>query len=496
MKNLTLACVSFSPDEFCSFTGWNLRQENACCPEESGVLLDTFDWLLWKADCVLFAGPPLAALYRNGKRITAEISAIPETYEDIPEGRLRDLVRINTSPRVLEIKAECTVKTDYFSVTNEDGKTVCRIRLSSAEVNAFSCCFAEIIPLKGYGGEAAFVQAALEDQSGRETRRSQLAYALRKSGLRPGAYKTTAEADCTPDTPAGDVLRSILLQLLDIMEMNEAGAVRGRDPEFLHDFRVALRRSRSAFSMFKGAFPQEEHSYFREKLSELFSRTSLARDLDVYLKKIQEYKDLLPDDMRGGLAPVERYLIRYRRKEHERIVSLLGSAEYAGLKAEWRSFLTHETHTEEGGRSVRNSAREVIKKAYGRIYKAGRRLHGESPAEEIHRVRISCKKLRYALEFFRPLFPVKETDTVTRKLKRLQDALGAHQDYEVQREKLLYYTEEASKKLKNKAVLPLASGYLARYLDELQKTEREKCLELIDDFVSVKMRGLINEMLK
>ncbi len=379
---------------------------------------------------------------------------------------------------------------------NEDGKNVCRLRISLAEVGGFSCCFAQVIPLKGYVAEAALVQAAVEDQGGKETRRTQLAYALRKSGLNPGGCKTAAEADCPPDAPVGDVLRDILLKLLDTMELNEAGAALGRDTEFLHDFRVALRRSRSALTMFKDVFPQKEHSYFREKLSKLFSRTGSARDLDVYLKKIQEYKALLPDDMRDALSPAEKYIIRLSKKEHERIASLLGSEEYRALKAEWRSFLSAEAVTKESGRSVRESSASVIKKAYGRIYKAGKHLHSESPAEEIHSVRIACKKLRYALEFFRPLFPRKETEALTGKLKRLQDALGAHQDYEVQRGKLLYYTKEAGKRLKDQSSLTLASGYLARYLDELQKAEREKCLELIEDFVSAKMRRLINEMLK
>lgn len=497
MKNHIFVLKSFSPDELQSFTGWSLGHEAVkSSAEESGFLLDTFDWLLWQAECVLFFSGSFLRLYRNGKTVSAEAVSAPKNYEDIPEGKLRELVRMNTSPRILEIKAQCAIKTDCFGIINEDGKTICRIRLSTVGINDFSCLFAELMPLKGYDREGAMVQAALEDQGGKGTLRSPIAHALRKSGLRPGAYSTSAEADCAPDAPVADVLRDILLKLLNIMEQNEAGAAEGLDSEFLHDFRVALRRSRSAFTMFKGVFPPEEHAYFRTKLSELFSRTNSARDLDVYLRKIQEYRTLLPDDMRDDLMPVEKYLARSRKKEHERIVSLLGSAEYADLKAEWRSFLSHETHTEEGRLSVRDSAAEVIKKAYGRIYKEGRDLHGESPAEEIHRVRIGCKKLRYALEFFRTIFPEKAADGVTKRLKRLQDALGAHQDYEVQREKLMYYTEEAAKRLKKPVSMSLASGYLARYLDELQKAEREKCLELIEDFVSAKTRGLINEMLK
>ncbi|QAR33884.1 CHAD domain-containing protein [Geovibrio thiophilus] len=496
MKKQIFVLASFAPAELSGFTGWSLRSEVIKGSAESGHILDTFDWLLWQADCVLFSSPSLLRLYRGGKTVSTEISLPPETYEDIPEGKLRDIVRISTSPRVLEAKAECALKTGYFSIINEDGKTVCRLGLTEISTDGFSCYFAELMPMKGYEKEAALVQAALEDQGGKETRKSPPVYALRKSGLKPGAYKTSAEADNIPDARTGDVLRDILLQLLNIMEQNEEGVTRGRDPEFLHDYRVALRRSRSAFSMFRGVFPPEEHSHFRERLSGLFALTSLSRDLDVYIKKIREYREILPEDMRDELLPVEKYLINSKKKEQGKLIALFGSEEYRSLKSDWRDFLTREIHTEQGERCVRDSAAEVIKNAYGKILKSGRRLHAGSPAGEIHRVRIGCKKLRYALEFFRPLFPEKAADTVTKKLKNLQDALGAHQDYEVQREKLLYYTEEAAKKLKNPLNLSVASGYLARYLDELQSAERDKCLELIEDFVSVKTRGLIREMLK
>jgi CHAD domain-containing protein len=185
-----------------------------------------------------------------------------------------------------------------------------------------------------------------------------------------------------------------------------------------------------------------------------------------------------------------------KNKEHEKIVGLINSEEYSLFKNEWRDFLGRAVYGEKGMQRVRDAASEVIKNAYAKIVKDGRKLDNSSPASDIHKVRIGCKKLRYALEFFRPIFPSKQGDAVTKKLKTLQDSLGAHQDYEVQREKLLRYTEEAAKGMKDKVNLSLASGYLARYLDELKCSERERCLEMIDSFISDKVRAQIKEMIK
>lgn len=400
----------------------------------------------------------------------------------------------------LRDRVECLLRKDSFSLINEDGKTVCRLNLTEIEVcsagGVFNFSFAELIPLKGYFGEFCTVQAAVEDQGGKETKKLPVIYSVRKAGFRPDAGKGTVEADKTPDAPAADVIRDLLIRLINIADEKEQGVIEDTDPEFLHDFRVALRRSRSAFSMFKGAFPPEEHEYFRQKLSRLFARTSLARDLDVYIKIMGQYRAVLPDSMQDDLEPVEKYLTAMKKKEHEKIVGLINSEEYSLFKNEWRDFLGRAVYGEKGMQRVRDAASEVIKNAYAKIVKDGRKLDNSSPASDIHKVRIGCKKLRYALEFFRPIFPSKQADAVTKKLKTLQDSLGAHQDYEVQREKLLRYTEEAAKGMKDKVNLSLASGYLARYLDELKCSERERCLEMIDSFISDKVRAQIKEMIK
>ena len=56
---------------------------------------------------------------------------------------------------------------------------------------------------------------------------------------------------------------SVLLHLLSAMRANEEGTLRDLDTEFLHDFRVAVRRTRSALSQIKDVLPAEIEERYR-----------------------------------------------------------------------------------------------------------------------------------------------------------------------------------------------------------------------------------------
>ncbi len=68
--------------------------------------------------------------------------------------------------------------------------------------------------------------------------------------------------------------------------------------------------------------------------------------------------------------------------------------------------------------------------------KRARRIHAESPSEEIHALRKACKEMRYLLDVFKPLCDPKAYRLVVSDFKQLQDILGEFQDGEVQAEAL------------------------------------------------------------
>ena len=78
----------------------------------------------------------------------------------------------------------------------------------------------------------------------------------------------------------------VLHRLLDTMLANETGTREDIDSEFLHDFRVSVRRTRSAISQIKGVIPQKILDRFRPEFTWLGQITGPTRDMDVYLPEI------------------------------------------------------------------------------------------------------------------------------------------------------------------------------------------------------------------
>ncbi len=73
---------------------------------------------------------------------------------------------------------------------------------------------------------------------------------------------------------------------------------------------------------------------------------------------------------------------------------------------------------------------KTLTKRLNKIIAAGEILDQLSD-EELHEVRIRCKKVRYAIEFFTPLFDAEEMKNFTATFKGLQRQLGIINDVAV-----------------------------------------------------------------
>ena len=73
-----------------------------------------------------------------------------------------------------------------------------------------------------------------------------LADLMKQAGLDPGGYTSKFHLPLDPKLPSGQAVRRILGHLLGVMTLNEEGVKADTDTEFLHDYRVAIRRIRSA----------------------------------------------------------------------------------------------------------------------------------------------------------------------------------------------------------------------------------------------------------
>lgn len=241
----------------------------------------------------------------------------------------------------------------------------------------------------------------------------------------------------------GDVTRAILRGLFDVMLANEPGTRAGLDPTPLHDFRVALRRTRSAISRLPGVLPQDVRERFGAEFKWLGAVTSPTRDYDVFLELLPAYESALGSQL-GEDADLSEFGDRLqprRNAEQSAMVEQLNSARYAELKDTWQSFLDGDPadwNAGSGAPDARRPAKDVasqeIWRSFERSMERASAIGDESPDEDFHELRKDLKKLRYLLEFFRDLYPQEELDESIAALKAIQDVLGEINDLAVQQQ--------------------------------------------------------------
>jgi len=286
--------------------------------------------------------------------------------------------------------------------------------------------------------------------------------------------------------PAGQALLLILRRLFETMEANEAGLREGLDPESLHDFRVAVRRTRCAFGQVENVLPAPVLVSFRPRFAWLGQVTGATRDMDVYLLRFCAYRDSLPETARDDLEPLHHFLLRQQKRERRKMLRSLDTRRYGDLLRDWKAFL--ETGPDPAASPpgsalpVRETADARIIKAFRRVMRKGKAIDIDSPASALHELRIACKKLRYLVEFFQSLYPPGRIRKAIRDLKILQDSLGSFQDLQVQTDSLRRFAAQMADEGPVPAKTLLAMGMLIGDLHRHQGRTREEFGERFDKF--------------
>jgi CHAD domain-containing protein len=236
------------------------------------------------------------------------------------------------------------------------------------------------------------------------------------------------------DAAAATVLR----QLLDTVYANLEGALTGEDSEYLHQLRIAVRRSRTVQRQLAPVFPPLGLPGFRTEFRWLQRVTGEARDADVYVEEFESTRALLPESMRSDLDPLRPVLTHWRLAARGESGRALRSRRAAELMSDWDRLLESlpEWALDDRPAAIepigRVAARRIWR-VYRRVVKMGQAIEPDSPAHDYHELRKKGKELRYLLDLFGvALFPSDVVGPLIRSLKDLQDVLGRHQDREVQ----------------------------------------------------------------
>jgi CHAD domain-containing protein len=453
---------------------------------------DTFDWRLYANGTVLEAvtevhGYRLVLRHLNDHKILAQMTlpAIPGFASDLPPGQLRQLLEPVLEMRELQAIIRTRSRDHNLRVLNKNDKTVVRLVISQGTAqrrNGRKSWRLDnrvvVIPVKGYPKPLHQTTRLLEDLGLEPATEEPFLKILARVGETPGDYNSKLKLDLTADMRADQATRVILHQLLDTLLVNEAGTRAGTDTEFLHDFRVAVRRTRSALTQIKGVLPARIVNRYKTEFAWLGQVTTPVRDLDVYLLNFDDYRDSLPASVRKDIEPLRTFLQRHHGSAHRALVRALDSARYRRLVNSWREFLEQpvpeRSTLQNARRPVLEVACERVWRIYRRTLREGRAIDPQTPAEALHELRKTCKKLRYLMEFFQSLFPAGRIKALIKVLKTLQDNLGEFQDYEVQVTALKHFSHQMVAEIHPSPDTLLAMGMLIEGLERRQHMAREE----------------------
>jgi CHAD domain-containing protein len=191
--------------------------------------------------------------------------------------------------------------------------------------------------------------------------------------------------------------------------------LQSRRPIGIHQTRVAFRRMRAAFSVFRGALNGPSVRSLSAEARWLAGECAPARDLHVFLTETAE--EVPP--------AVSRIAARLAAVHLQRARAALSGARYNAFDRQLLAF----TAQPPSGRNTRldDFGREVLDKRHRKVERRGRGLE-ELNAEELHELRIAIKKQRYAATFLQPAFASAAAKPYIESTVRLQGALGALND--------------------------------------------------------------------
>jgi triphosphatase len=263
--------------------------------------------------------------------------------------------------------------------------------------------------------------------------KSERGYAL-VDGDEPRSFKAEPIA-LESNLSAAEAFQNIARACIRHFRLNEPLLIARRSAEPLHQARVAIRRLRSALSVFEPVVTDQEYKRLKRRLRDVSHQFGEARDLDVYIAHIAR-----GDVNKGGrIRPLALDPLGQAQAERERaygrVINTLQSKRFRQFMQNLLAWIQAGrwcTSDEPERRNARDQnveafAARVLDRRRRKLKRHGRHLERHSP-EERHRIRIEAKKLRYACEFFSSLSADrkhrKRYEAFTAALGDLQARLG------------------------------------------------------------------------
>ncbi len=465
--------------------------------KRSEQYLDTFDWCLYQNKMVIqrIGGHYLLSAF-DGKVLSEARGTQKKNlfWWDLPSGALQESLRSVTDIRALMPLLQVQKTIRRIRLLNKDEKTVLQLSLEWGYAETDGIQKGELVPvvsgreIRGYQRPfdrvtEVLIKAGLDEIPAEDP---PFLRALDAVDRKPNDYCSKFSIALDHDYRVHEAVSAICLQLLGGMKINLPGVIQDVDSEFLHDFRIAVRRTRSLISQLKKVLPTEKIAYFNNEFKWLGLITGPVRDLDVYLLKKEEFHDMLPEQLHPGLMAFLESLKHMRKKDLRAMQRELRSERIEKLFSDWELFLTSSPGESWTGaeKYCKKVAIKVINKRFQHLLKDGLQIDDTTPDQALHRLRIQGKKLRYLIEFFRSFFADNEVKIFLKQMRKLQNNLGDFNDLSVQQAMLCHYQEGLTGRSKRTVMVASALGGLISHLSDDHRRVRRKFKKAFNNFSS------------
>jgi len=458
--------------------------------------LDTFDWRLFRAglnlECTVGRGrSELVLTARDGEPVAAEVASgmrWPAKIGDLPVGAVREHLAPIVGVRALLPLAQAAGVQARRRALNADDKTIAVLTIDQMALTrprrADVPGRVAISPLRGYQAQASRFADALALAPGiAAAELSSFESALCAADRKPGDYTSKIDVKLTASMPAALALCTVLARLFETALANVPGTIRDIDIEFLHDLRIAVRRTRSVLKLAGAVLPAGLTGRNRPEFKWLGDLTTPTRDLDVYLLGYDAMAAKLIAATEPELRPFHEYLSRQRTTSQRQLARGLRSARFSQLASRWPHDLRQAADSPDQ-RPTGKFAAGRITAAHRRVLRSGGAIDATSPPQALHDLRKRCKELRYLLEVFASLHDPAVQSRAVNELKALQDCLGEFQDTEVQQAELRAFANRMMADGSAPAETLLAMGEIAATLAIRQRVARSEFADRFADFAS------------
>ena len=462
------------------------------CEGQEGTVLDTFDAAVYNADALLIqTRSELVRLCWSGD-VTTQAAPVFEWRfaRELPLGPVREQLLAQSDLRAFTPAGQVTMIRETFSLLDDEQKTCCRIDTVSLSRGKHTWSWLYTLPMRGYDDSHALICGVLETMQTPGLPADVLK-------LRISDYTSKPDIRLSEKAPARTSLCTIVQTFLKVTRCNEPGLIDDLDTEFLHQWRVSLRKVRSVLTLFKGVVAAHTLDQLKQDFKDIMQDTNQMRDRDVYLLSKDDYFDLIPPKAHPGLEVLFELLQQDRNEAFGKVKAMLTSKAYKKQIKSIQKLFENPKQLPKGPKADAPSkpfAADLVLKRYKKVCRLAANITETTPDETIHELRIQCKKLRYLIESAQPLFDAKQVKRLLKTLKGLQEHLGSFNDQSVQQATLAQCLERYPGAGENARALAESIGALTAMLYRRQLEERRMIIENLSAFYSPDTKGAFHAL--